>query len=272
MIVDIPGKCVKMESDMEEGCNRHLTAPARPVSGQIVNYSIDDVYEVLQELTEHSADYAGIFDCKRLAALRELHRKYGAKFSMFCFEEAIGYHISSVTTKFQREFRRNSDWLKFGYHGKDYQTKFHQEYPLKDFGKSYENVERAIAAFAGEISLCHTIRLHFFMCTEEAKVFLREKGIVGLLAADDARVSYDLSKEESACLDKERLFEKGLSYYKTDMRLEHVEDMQASLRSMQGLERVVIFTHEYELGHQLGKLEEAIRFFSQQGYVSSFFE
>jgi len=202
--------------------------------------------------------------------LRELHEKYNAKFSMFCFEEAEGYHIGNVTTRFREEFERNSDWLKFGYHGKSRQTRFQQGFPLEEFRRSYENVEQAIIAFAGKASICHTIRLHYFMCTAQQKLFLREKGVVALLASDDDRVSYDLSEEENKSLCRERLFEKKMFYYKTDMRLEHVEDIQTEIDMMQGLEHVVIFTHEYELEKQLGKLETAIQAFAQQGYVSCF--
>ena len=257
---------------MVEKCSNDIIIQPKPTLGKTVHYSFDDVYEILRELTEHSADYASIFDCRRLAALRKLHKKYDAKFSMFCFEEAAGYHISNVTTKFRAEFERNSDWLKFGYHGKDRQTKFHEGFPLEEFRKSYENAEQAIIAFAGKASLCKTIRLHFFMCTTQQKQFLKEKGIVALLASDDARVSYDLSKEENSQLQRECLFEKGLFYYKTDMRLELVADVWAEFQMIQDLEHVVVFTHEYELDNQLEKLEEVIRLFWQQGYVSSFFE
>lgn len=270
LTVDILGKCVKMKSDMEERCDKKENAQSKPMIGKVIHYSVDDVYEILQELTEHRADYASIFECKRLAALRELHNKYDAKFSMYCFERADGYHISNVTTKFRAEFEHNSDWLTFGYHGRDRKTKFHEGFPLEEFKKSYENVEQAMIAFAGKVSLCHVIRLHFFMCTAQQKQFLKEKGIVALLASDDARISYDLSEEENTHLCKERLFDKDLFYYKTDIRLEQVTDMQASLRQMEGLGHVVVFTHEYELDNQLEKLEETIRFFARQGYVSSF--
>lgn len=254
------------ETDMKQKEN------SKPAAGKTVNYSFDDTYEILQELTEHEEEYDSIFECEKLAALRSLHEAYDVKFSMFCFEQADGYEIGNVTTRFQKEFEENSDWLRFGYHGKDRATKFDDTFSKEEFETSYSRVEQAITAFAGKESVCHTIRLHYFMCTQEEKEFLKKNGITGLFAADDERVSYDLTEEENLALNQERFFEKELFYYKTDLRLENVTDLETELEQLQGLEHAVIFTHEYELDRQLAKLEKTIQWFKEQGYTSSFFE
>lgn len=161
-----------------------------------VNISLDDFELALKDITNHSEKFDSIFSNSILSELKKMHDKYGVKFSCFCFSNNI-MDISAVTGKFRNEFNSISHWLKFGFHGTDYNA-FMNLITLDDFQEQYEKTIHAITAFAGESSLCKAVRLHGYCGSAKVmKALALKYDIQGVFCADDQRISYDLTPSEN---------------------------------------------------------------------------
>jgi hypothetical protein len=184
--------------------------------------------------------------------------------------------ISAVTRKFKNEFESISDWLKFGFHGTDYNTFLNKIAPA-DFQKEYEKTIQAITAFAGENSLCKTVRLHGYRgSTEVLKIFSDEYGIKGVFCADDDRISYDLTPSENESVNNNFIYRKNnLNYYKTNLRYEHLSSAPDVIKRLEGLkdkERLVLFTHDSVFMDNLSKLTASLEWLNRNNYKFDFFD
>jgi len=66
-------------------------------------------------------DYKSIFDCFYLAKLRELHRNFGAKINLNCFNTTPerDFRLSMFPDKYKSEFEDNADWLRLAFHSEN---------------------------------------------------------------------------------------------------------------------------------------------------------
>lgn len=213
-------------------------------SRKVVHISFDDVVCVLKDLKENSCYYESIFKNTFLKELKALHDEYGACFSLYVFEEYGDFHIEDMPILYKKEFRENSDWLKFGFHSKG--PDFDKNMSLSDFKTSFFNVQKAITHFADSNSLSPVLRLHYYSANDSMVNFMYQTGIVkGLLGADDNRVSYDLSLKENELFGRNFYLRKDMKYFKTNLRLENVWLINYSLSCLQNRDTLVIFTHEW---------------------------
>ena len=79
-----------------------------------INISLDDVKGIFKVLAKGQAD--SIFETRTLSFLREMNRKYGTKFDLFCTYKHDSYSLDIVSDKYIKEFLDNADWLRFGFH------------------------------------------------------------------------------------------------------------------------------------------------------------
>lgn len=267
----------------------HSLPPIAGGSHKVVHISFDDVVEVLKELKREEKKYASIFECNFFYDLKELHDVYGAKFSLYVYEKSGDFNIADTPVKFREEFRSNSDWLKFGFHA--IEPKFDRNMKFKDFKASFQHVCQAICRFADSISLSPVLRLHYFFGNDSVVTFINKLGVNSLLCADDERDNYDLSGEENRLLQHKFYLERGLKYFKTDLRYEKMGYTNDELELLCQRDTLVLFTHEWAylpltLRQSLGylvrtrtvppnwfagyKLKKSIIWLRKHGYVFSF--
>lgn len=144
------------------------------------------------------------------------------------------------------------------------------------FTKSYMNMLDIISSVRGEDNISKVIRLHYFYGTEQMISFLKSVGVVGLLCADDDRISYNLSVEENAALLKNDLLcKEGMKYYRTHLRIEKIrfKSFIIKLLSLIGKKTIIIFTHEWALNKRNWlKLELLIIWYYINRYEFAFLE
>lgn len=234
-----------------------------------IHLSADDSLSVFRELTENAGELASAFSCPRLAYYRELHEKYGAKITLYCFMRDGGFSICESTEKFAQELASCGDWLRFGFHSADASADMAKA-PFSESAEAFLRTSEALRRITGrEPTDC--LRLHFFAATAELRCFLYENGVRALLGADDERVSYALTQGADAalkrcgeCIDPET----GLHIVKTAVRLEKFEDVRGALDA--AIMRypalpLVVFTHD-QLPQGIARLEAAARYGCENGF------
>ena len=92
-----------------------------------LHFSFDDTIYTLKDIIDKS--YDSIFEQPFFAVLKDLHNRFGAVFSCYCFldykvdGEVIFSLEDFVEPKFG-ELKENLSWLKFGLHSKDSETNY----------------------------------------------------------------------------------------------------------------------------------------------------
>ena len=86
--------------------------------------SVDDTFAMLWDLTENQDQYSSIFDQPSFSYLKELHEKYGAVYSLYCYyqqimADGVVHTLAEVTGEYCKEFEMNSDWLRLSFHAMD---------------------------------------------------------------------------------------------------------------------------------------------------------
>ncbi len=188
-----------------------------------VHFSIDDVIEIFKDLTLHENIYKSIWENPILKTLKEQRELYGAVFSLYVYFENNTFSIDKATAKYQYEFEKNADWLRFGFHAYCEQRDYCDE-NAELLYVDYRNTIKELKRIVGEKAIDRVIRIHRFAAGRKAIGKL--KGLLdGLLTADDERISYSLPVE--ACKQINRYGSckdaYGILYIKTDFRLEWIE-------------------------------------------------
>ena len=191
-----------------------------------MHISVDDVFTVLKDLTENQTNYASLFDHPDFKFLKEMHDSYGAVFSLYVYNRMHDdtFTISNMTTKYKQEFSENANWLKFGYHSDWEDTRasnLEDDYLITNVESVYTDIIR----FASYGSIDKLPRFGFFSANKSALLGLKDKGLIlGALTADDNRASnVGLDGVALSVLRvADFLEEDGLSYFKTETRLDGV--------------------------------------------------
>ena len=223
-----------------------------------IHFSVDDFIDALLELKEN---YDSIFEQTTFAKLKKLHNTYGARFSLYCFYRNENGNLSQVTDKFAKEFSQNAHWLKFGFHGISKESNYGSrifitnEY-IDDYDKAKSDykqvIDELIRITGGNECIDRVPRIHYYAGTEADCLAWKEAafGITGLVSAEDSRICYYHSEDESKMLSENGIFQdkkRGLNFYRTSIRLENVTDKTELLNLLNenvGKEFFLIFTHE----------------------------
>jgi hypothetical protein len=223
-----------------------------------MHISVDDINNILKELTEGT--YDSIYEHEILKFFKKLHDAYGTVFSLYCFyenKETPTWSLKEVTDKFKHEFIEAASWLKFGFHGRNINLRYNETVDSNEALEDYNNFVNAVEHFADSCSIDVIPRIHFFAGTIEQAKKWRDayKGAKGFLAADDIReVNSYLNADERGILEKHSFYfepKERLYFFKTNLRLEKVEDPYKTLEDLKQNPLYVdqknikiIFTHE----------------------------
>ena len=222
----------------------------RGEGNRVVHLSLDDV-ELFGDLISNQQDYDSLFQHPLMAFLKELHDDYGMRITLYTYEYfpcRDGYtRIGDMPLKYKQDFLRASDWLKIGYHSQ--RTEFNSLVSVVDFSNSYNNLNTAVANFADSAMIASTLRLHYFFAPDSLLNPLT--GVKYLLCADDInRPSYNLTPSESLTVGNgEKIVKNGISYIKTDLRLDDNYHILSDLKHREDADTLVLFIHEWKLWH-----------------------
>jgi hypothetical protein len=230
---------------IEGGCliiqNIH---PKSISTNKVVHISFDDVINVLKELKKNTQVYQSIFNCEFFSELKDLHDVYGAKFTLYIFEKDVDFDIGDMPVKFRNEFKENSAWLKFGFHGIE-PSVYNEKIESRILITSFQHTQNAIYSFADSTNVSSIIRLHYFK-GDIKNLNSGEGRIKGVLCADDERISYNLNITENSLVQKYNfLYKDSIKYFKTNLRYEKVWLINYALSSLQDRDTLILFTHEW---------------------------
>jgi hypothetical protein len=208
-----------------------------------IHFSVDDVIKSLLWLQNHNAK--SIFQSYTYSFAKWLYEKYGLSTTCNClFTDGFG-NLKEVSEEWKSEFEDSSPWLKFAFHGLDFEKNYY-DCSYEEAAYDCSLVQQELRRICGGGVLSPWTRMHFFSGSTEAVKAWKNEGIVGLFTADDLRGSYDLESDEELSLTGQytRDIDK-MCFMKTDIRLEkcNLNSIYDILKNYRG-NQMVIFTHE----------------------------
>lgn len=205
---------------------------------KFMHLSIDDEIWVLQTLTQQLP--TSIFDLPTFSFMKYLHDTYGAVFTMNLFYKyypADTFNLSSVTSAYANEFRANSDWLKFSFHGYDSVM----DYDTLDAATAkthWDMVMTEIVRFSSPQNIDTMPRTSGFkgnLANARAWRDTANNNATGFLAADDTRAInlYLGANERASLIACDDLYDgvEKLFFMRTDLRLDSAITPYATLDS-----------------------------------------
>lgn len=231
-----------------------------------IHFSIDDVILSLKWLKDNNPN--SIFEMDFFKTLKRWNKRYGLQTSLYIYEMCDGFSIEKLPQKYWDELRENTSWLKFCWHRRkaglledDYSTEI----------ESFNRVKNIICNNVCTDAWTNTVRLHRYEASSELIKYLNEYGdIKCLLCADeDDRLSYDLDiKETNYLINKGIFLKKGMTYQKTDIRLDYLDiegntivetfliKTEDVLKNMSSDKALVLFCHEWRFNLICDYIEE----------------
>lgn len=184
------------------------------------HFSFDDTMKSLKHLTV-DAQYKTIFEEPFFAYLKELHDKYGAKFSLYTYNDVI----DKVSDKYKADFRANCSWLKLGLHSTSHKERFNNATYEQGFDAWNKFVKEAVRVTGTSLAIDRMPRLHYWQGTEEAMKGMRDAtcGALGFLSSDHAYRSYYLTQPQHTYIfnhDYITDHKNGLTFVGTDLRID----------------------------------------------------
>ena len=236
----------------------------------IVHFSVDDTWICIKDITDNQ--YASVFENSFLGALKNLHDTYGICVTLNTFNTIStdsSYSISNVPTSYQEEFQANKSWLKFAFHAESDVENYNTSIGIST---SYDTFVNAIYNLTGDYDCIDRVtRLGYFGGTLENVLAIKNKehGIIGLLCADDTRISYYLTEEQNNIVQKKGKYidaEHEIFMIKTITR--NLDDAVSEINGNLCYQKFVeIFMHEYEGNPTFKTVAEWSK---NNGYVSAF--
>jgi hypothetical protein len=213
----------------------------------IVHLSIDDVGVSLRWLCNNHPD--SIWDMRFFGRLSELHAKYGAQFTLYCFYDlGGGLTFSDISDSYAKEFAGCADWLKFGFHSRNSEP-FSKDI---DWIFAFEATSAAIRRLG--MGTTDILRLHYWKASQEQKHRLRDMGVVTLL--------YPNEDDRYA---EEKYIDSGIVHRRTAICFEKMLDIN-ELSLHIGNRVIAAFTHEKCFEMSLVNIEFALKIWTQNGY------
>lgn len=255
----------------------------------MIHFSFDDVWMSMHDLTLHADAYKSIFDNGFLKWLKSMHDKYGVVFSLYTFDyysKEPSYDISVFPDCYAEELQQNADWLKFGFHAKDDLKKYLVDEP-EEITKDYEKFLEMILRAAGGHKECidRVVRLGWFAGTKKNVLALRDRedGLLGLLSANDDRLSYYFDEKQAKFVnEKGEMWLDDLLMLPSQTEIESLWDLETltdKITALQGPKVIELFSHEYCFTRVSGRIEgvamtklyeEIFKWAYEQGYGFGF--
>jgi len=255
--------------------------------------AIDDNSFFLRDIAQEG--YRSLFDCFYLKGLRELNRKYGAKFVLnIYFTTGDDFSLPQFPDRYKNEWRDNAGWLKLAFHAHaDKPDRPYQNAAPEKLAADFDQVAEQIRRFAGEETYTLPTIIHWGMVQPAALPTLARRGVRVLSGyfqwtgsgydinylLDDARSEW-LSRNEAL-----KDFDTGIVFSTIDLicNLTPVEQIVPKLEAAAAnpcrAEIMDILTHEqyfwpfYEnyIPDHFQRVEAAVGWLRAHGYRPVFF-
>lgn len=256
-------------------------------------FSIDDNSFFLRDIFQKG--YSSLFDCGYLQMLRDLNRKYGAKFSVnIYYTTGDDFSLPQFPDRYRGEWRDNAGWLKLAFHAQaDKPDRPYQDAPPEKLLADLDQVAEQIHRFAGPEAYAPPTVIHWGMTRQSALGPLTTRGVKALSGYFRRMngvwdVNYRWNDEVSEYLSRHdawKDFESGIVFSRVDIvcnsvPLDKIEaTLEPQIADPNTAEIVDLFTHEQYfwpfyrnyLPDHPQRLDAAIRWVTERGYKPVFF-
>ena len=256
-------------------------------------FSIDDNSFFLRDIAQKQ--YTSLFDCFYLKMLRDLHTKYGAKFSVnIYYTTGDDFTLPQFPDRYKGEWRDNADWLRLAFHAyANLPDRPYQDAPPEKLIADLDLVAGEIQRFAGPEAYAPPTVIHWGMTRSTAFKPLVARGVralSGYFAKSNGvwDVNYRWDDQTSEYLSRHdawKDFESGIVFSRVDIVCNSVpqDRIAATLEPLAGdpntAEIMDLFTHEQYfwpfypnyLPDHPQRLDVAIRWVTDRGYAPVFF-
>ncbi|MCL4203878.1 MAG: hypothetical protein KJ000_15355 [Pirellulaceae bacterium] len=256
-------------------------------------FSIDDNSFFLRDIFQKG--YDSLFDCWYLKMLRDLNRKYGAKFSVnIYYTTGDDFRLPQFPDRYRGEWRDNSEWLKLAFHAHaDKPDRPYQDAPPEKLLADLDQVAEQILRFAGPEAYAPPTVIHWGMTRQSALQPLTTRGVKALSGYFRQMngvwdVNYRFGDEISEYLSRHdawKDFDSGIVFSRVDIvgnsvpldRI--VSTLEPQIKDPDTAEILDLFTHEQYfwpfyrnyLPDHPQRLDAAIRWVTDHGYKPVFF-
>ena len=256
-------------------------------------FSVDDNSYFLRDVAQQR--YGSLFDCFYLAALRDLHVKYGAKFVLnIYYTTEDGFELPQFPDRYRGEWQDSADWLKLAFHARanDPDRPYQYASPAK-LAADFDEVAEQILRFAGAEVYSPPTVIHWGMVQPAALGCLYERGVRTLSGFFTNRnghwdVNYWLDPVRSEYLSRHDAlvdFDSGITFSNVDLVCNNtpvdqvVPKLAPLAEDANRAEIMDLFTHEQYfwpfwrnyLPDHAQRLDAAIRWVTEHGYEPAFF-
>jgi len=140
-------------------------------------FSIDDNSFFLRDVAQKKP--RSLFDCFYLKMLRELNRKYGAKFTVnIYYTTGDDFKLPQFPDQYKAEWRDNAPWMKLAFHAyADLPDRPYQDAPPEKLIADLDLVAGEIRRFAGEEAYAPPTVIHWGMTRHSAFKPLVSRGV-----------------------------------------------------------------------------------------------
>jgi len=256
-------------------------------------FSIDDNSFFLRDIAQKG--YRSLFDCFYLNILRDLHRKYGAKFVLnIYYTTGDDFSLPQFPARYRAEWRDNADWLKLAFHAHANEPDRPYQYAQpKELIADLDQVAEEIRRFAGEETYTLPTVIHWGMVQPSALRPLYEHGVRVLSGYFRQRggvwdVNYFLDEDRSEYLSRHdalKDFASGIVFSRVDIvcnstPIDKIVPTLAPLADDPNTAEIMdLFTHEqyfwpfyhHYLPDHAQRLDTAIRWVTDHGYQPVFY-
>ncbi len=262
-------------------------------------FSIDDNSFFLLDIARKG--YRSLFDCFYLALLRDLHARYGTKFTVNIYyttaQEYPGdtFALPEFPDRYRGEWTDNADWLRLTFHARqNLPDRPYENAPPAQLARDFDAVHDEIVRFAGAAAWCPPTVIHWALVRPDALGVLTARGVKALSGMFSRRpdgrydIGYGLDPVRAAHVARHdclKDFATGIVFSNADIicnntPVANVAPLLAPLmRDPNRAEIMDLFTHEqyfwpfYQryLPDHPARVEAAIRFCTEAGYAPVFF-
>ena len=255
-------------------------------------FSIDDNSFFLRDVARKQ--YPSLFDCFYLNMLRDLHRKYGVKFTVnIYYTTGDGFTLADFPDRYKNEWRENAGWMKLAFHAyANDPDRPYQDAPPEKLIADLDLVSAEIHRFAGEETYAPPTVIHWGMTPHTAFKPLFDRGVRVLSGyfmrgtnGYDVNYLWDETRSEYMSRhDAWKDFESGIVFSRVDLvcNLVPAEQIAGVLETLttdpDTAEIMDLFTHEQYfwpfyhnyIPDHARRLDVAIRWVTENGYKPAF--
>jgi hypothetical protein len=256
-------------------------------------FSVDDNSFFLRDVAQKG--YRSLFECFYLNGLRELFRRYSAKFSVnIYYTTGPDFSLPQFPDRYRGEWADNAHWLKLAFHAyaNDPARPYQHAAPEQLIG-DLDKVAVQIVRFAGEATYAPPTVIHWGMVQPQSLPALAKRGVRALSgyfcpAPTGWDVNYLLDDERSEYLSRHDAlmdFASGIVFSRVDIvcnsvPLERIVPTLAPLAEDPNTAEIMdLFTHEqyfwdfypHHIPDHFRRLDAAIRWVTEHGYEPVFF-